>query len=192
MLSKRAALSRLEPLKRISELHPSPLHCNARSSWFRPCSFLCSSYLVTTDQSTKAMSTFAPYDQYEVSVPLEQAGDCFAEARTDARHVSRRTQHQRSWNLLANETVSVQVGAAIDAQQLWSGFRTPGLIRFLSNETGYLSQTSDGPRCSTQKHAQRNFVESKHGQRKFLQGLWCANQGMPSLLRIFPEKCPAR
>ncbi len=36
---------------------------------------------------------------------------------------------------------------AIDAQQLWQGFRTPGLIRFVSEETAYLSTSSDGPRC---------------------------------------------
>ena len=54
-----------------------------RCTWWKavepiPVLRLLSSYLVTTDQSTRAMSTFAPYDQYEVSVPLAAAGDCLA------------------------------------------------------------------------------------------------------------------
>lgn len=39
-----------------------------------------------------------------------------------------------------------QVLGEIDSKQLGQGFRTPGLIRFVSQETGYLSPTSDGPR----------------------------------------------
>ena len=34
----------------------------------------------------------------------------------------------------------------IESKQLGQGFRTPGLIRFVSQDTGYLSPTSDGPR----------------------------------------------
>jgi hypothetical protein len=40
----------------------------------------------------------------------------------------------------------MQVLGEIDSKQLGQGFRTPGLIRFVSQETGYLSPTSDGPR----------------------------------------------
>ena len=39
-----------------------------------------------------------------------------------------------------------QVLGEIDSKQLGQGFRTPGLIRFVSQDTGYLSPTSDGPR----------------------------------------------
>lgn len=41
---------------------------------------VCSSYLSMSDQGTQATSTFAPYDQYEVSVPLESAATCLAQA----------------------------------------------------------------------------------------------------------------
>ena len=34
----------------------------------------------------------------------------------------------------------------VESKQLGQGFRTPGLIRFVSQDTGYLSPTSDGPR----------------------------------------------
>ncbi len=40
----------------------------------------------------------------------------------------------------------LQVIGEIDSQQLGQGFRTPGLIRFVCQDTGYLSPTSDGPR----------------------------------------------
>ena len=40
----------------------------------------------------------------------------------------------------------MQVLGEIDSKQLGQGFRTPGLIRFVCQETGYLSPTSDGPR----------------------------------------------
>ena len=39
-----------------------------------------------------------------------------------------------------------QVLGEIESKQLGQGFRTPGLIRFVSQDTGYLSPTSDGPR----------------------------------------------
>ena len=40
----------------------------------------------------------------------------------------------------------MQVVGEVNSQQLGQGFRTPGLIRFVSQDTGYLSPTSDGPR----------------------------------------------
>ena len=39
-----------------------------------------------------------------------------------------------------------QVLGEIDSKQLGQGFRAPGLIRFVSQDSGYLSPTSDGPR----------------------------------------------
>lgn len=42
--------------------------------------------------------------------------------------------------------LTAQVLGEIDSKQLGEGFRTPGLIRFVSQDTGYLSPTSDGPR----------------------------------------------
>ena len=40
---------------------------------------LCSSYLTQADYSSWFMSDLDPYDQYEVSVPLEIAGTCLTE-----------------------------------------------------------------------------------------------------------------
>lgn len=37
---------------------------------------LCSAYLSMSEAASVASSNFAPYDQYEVSVPMEIAGDC--------------------------------------------------------------------------------------------------------------------
>ena len=36
----------------------------------------CSAYLSMSEAASVASSNFAPYDQYEVSIPMEIAGDC--------------------------------------------------------------------------------------------------------------------
>ena len=36
----------------------------------------CSAYLSQSEEENLASSNFAPYDQYEVSVPMDIAGDC--------------------------------------------------------------------------------------------------------------------
>jgi FAD/FMN-containing dehydrogenase len=60
----------------------------------------------------------APYDQLEVSVSLEQAASCM-------------------------KTIGDEMyGPA----ELWKGFRTPVLIRFVNGEPFFLSTTYDGPR----------------------------------------------
>lgn len=60
----------------------------------------------------------APYNQLEVSVPIEIAGDCLME-----------------------------VGAEMYGPgSLWEGFRTPALIRFVSGQDYYISNTNGGPR----------------------------------------------
>ena len=38
--------------------------------------FICRAYLSQTDSQSKQMQNMDPYDQYEVSVPLNIAGDC--------------------------------------------------------------------------------------------------------------------
>lgn len=48
--------------------------------------------------------------------------------------------------LLIRKLLIGQVLGEIESKQLGQGFRTPGLIRFVSQDTGYLSPTSDGPR----------------------------------------------
>ncbi|CAK0783638.1 hypothetical protein CVIRNUC_006837 [Coccomyxa viridis] len=59
-----------------------------------------------------------PYDQYEVSVPIEIVGDCMA-----------------------------KVGRAVAAENLGDGFLVPPLIRFVNGEGAYLSMSNGGPRA---------------------------------------------
>lgn len=66
---------------------------------------------------TTASATFAPYDQYEVAIPISKAGTCF------------------------QEVAEIIYGP----DQLWNGFRTPGLIRFLSAENFYLAPANGEP-----------------------------------------------
>ena len=76
------------------------------------------SYLSFSDFGTRTTSTFAPYDQLEVAIPMEIAGDCLME-----------------------------VGAEMyGPAALWEGFRTPALIRFLTGQDYYLSPTHGGAR----------------------------------------------
>ncbi|EFN59179.1 hypothetical protein CHLNCDRAFT_138071 [Chlorella variabilis] len=74
-------------------------------------------FLSMAESETQVTSTFAPYDQYEVAVPISRAGSCLME-----------------------------VGKEVygDAK-LWDGARTPFLVRFVTEEDFYLSPTTDGP-----------------------------------------------
>ncbi len=56
----------------------------------------CSAYLSQSEQMNVASSNFAPYDQYEVSIPMDIAGDCLQMVRchqpfnsqvADSRHL---------------------------------------------------------------------------------------------------------
>lgn len=82
-----------------------------------PHTFSFRAFLSQTEFAT-ASASFAPYDQYEVSIPLDRAGTCLEE-----------------------------VGAEIyGPAKLYEGLRTPGLIRFVNGEEYYLSTTNGGPR----------------------------------------------
>lgn len=70
-----------------------------------------------SETGTATHSVATAYDQYEVAIPLERAGDCL---------------------LRFSEEV-------YGSRALWRGFRTPPLIRFVSHEDAYLSLTHDGP-----------------------------------------------
>lgn len=67
---------------------------------------------------TTATDNFAPYDQYEVSVSLSQAGTCLEGA----------------------------IEQIYGPDKLYEGFRTPPLLRFVTAEEFYLSPTNGGPR----------------------------------------------
>lgn len=73
-------------------------------------------YLSQTEFTT-ASATFAPYDQYEVAIPISRAGSCLREV---------------------SETI-------YGPDALWEGFRTPALIRFISAEEFYLAPTNGEP-----------------------------------------------
>ena len=61
-------------------------------------------FLSMAESATTLTSTFAPYDQYEVVIPMEKAGSCLQE-----------------------------VGAEVYGPgKLWDGFRTPALVRFIT------------------------------------------------------------
>jgi hypothetical protein len=71
-------------------------------------------FLSVTEATTTQSAGFAPYDQFEVSIPFEIAGDCLME-----------------------------VGAEVYSRAaLWDGFRSPALVRFVTGEEFYLSNTN--------------------------------------------------
>lgn len=76
-------------------------------------------YLSMSEQQTRFHSGWTGYDQYEVSVPLEYFADCL--------------------QMIGEEVYG--------DSNLWDGFRTPVLIRFVAEEDGYLSNTNGGPRA---------------------------------------------
>lgn len=108
-------------------------------------------YLSQSEQMNVASSNFAPYDQYEVSIPMDIAGDCLQ-----------------------------MVLGEIDSKQLGQGFRTPGLIRFVSQETGYLSPTSDGPRMFVNLE---DYLSHTTGQ---------PNTQFQTVISLFHDKCQGR
>ena len=59
-----------------------------------------------------------PYDQLEVAIPLEKAGDCMK---------------------IVNDEM-------YGPKELWRGFRTPSFIRFVNGEPFYISTTQGSPR----------------------------------------------
>ncbi|KAK9908511.1 hypothetical protein WJX75_008992 [Coccomyxa subellipsoidea] len=108
------------------------------------------SYLTQSDLSSAFMSDLDPYDQYEVSVTMDKAGTCLARAN-------------ELW----------KSGAA-------EGFRVPPLIRFVSGETPYLSNTNGGPRM---------FVNLEDHLSHTLKK---PNLEFERIVRYFVDECDAR
>ncbi|GMH44322.1 hypothetical protein BSKO_12256 [Bryopsis sp. KO-2023] len=75
-------------------------------------------YLTMSEEQTRWHSGFTGYDQYEVSVPIDIFADCL--------------------EMMGDEIYG--------RDALWDGFRTPVLVRFVSEEDAYLSNTNGGPR----------------------------------------------
>ncbi|KAK9839103.1 hypothetical protein WJX74_009638 [Apatococcus lobatus] len=92
-------------------------------------------YLSQTDSQSKQMQNMDPYDQYEVSVPLNIAGDCL--------------------QMVVNEASSKNLG---------DGFRVPVLIRFIGDEQAYLANAHGGPRMfvNMEDHVSRQTGQPNH------------------------------
>lgn len=110
------------------------------------------SYLSMTDFGTKNIAGFAPYNQLEVAVPLQKAGDCL---------------------LMINSEM-------YGSKRLWEGFRTPALIRFVTEEDFYLSPTHGGPRMYVNME---DYLSLSTGQ---------PNQQFNEIVKLFLDKCDAR
>ena len=97
-------------------------------------------------------SGFSAYDQYEVSFPLESIADCLA-----------------------------AVGSEIYGDEdLWEGFVTPMLIRFVAEEDAYLSNTHGGPRVYVNLE---DYLRHNTGNE---------NKRFQRVIELFRTKCNAR
>jgi len=83
------------------------------------------------------------YDQYEVSISLSRAHDCFAAVAE----------------------------LAYGPQQRWRGFRAPALIRIVKKESGLLSHTHDGPRIYVNVEDYIKY-QSFDAQNQDFQAVW--------------------
>jgi hypothetical protein len=85
-------------------------------------------YISCSELESSLHSAVNAYDQYEVAVPLERAGDCLAK-------------------LNAALYGNASDGSDGDERQQarWRGFRAPMLIRFVAGERAFLSNSHGGP-----------------------------------------------
>eukprot|EP00210_Caulerpa_lentillifera_P006113 g5840.t1 len=109
-------------------------------------------YLTMSEDMNSAHAGFTGYDQFEVSIPIEDMADCL-------------------------ETVGEEIYG--DAE-LWEGFRTPALIRFVSEEDAYLSNTHGGPRMFINLE---DYVSYNSGN---------GNKQFDRVIELFRKKCNAR
>ena len=113
-------------------------------------------YLSMIDQSMGMHAGFAPYNQFEVAIPLSNIDTC----------------------------LPVVLNRIYGEDKLFEGFRTPGLVRFTSGESFYLSnaQGNLGPHMWINLEDYVTFSEPDHGtNEKFLQ-----------VIRLFVDTCDAR
>jgi FAD/FMN-containing dehydrogenase len=110
-------------------------------------------FLSMTEAGSLLTGSSYPYDQYEVSIPIEIAGTCLKE-----------------------------VGAEIyGPQELWRGFRTQCLTRFISGEEFYISNTNGGPRMYINME---DYISRSNGN--------IVNTQFQKVIALFREKCGAR
>ena len=74
-------------------------------------------FISMSESGNKRSSTMQPYDQFEVAIPIDKAGDCLKGV----------------------------VEEIYGPKNLFTGFRTPGLIRFIPGEEFYLSPSNGHP-----------------------------------------------
>ncbi|EIE25101.1 hypothetical protein COCSUDRAFT_40439 [Coccomyxa subellipsoidea C-169] len=94
----------------------------------------------------KQTSDTDPYDQYEVSVPLQIAGDCLKKASPPMFPDSIPIEQHRHDDSFCEKHETHEVGDAVIAENLGPGFAVPPLIRFVNGEEAYLANTNGGPR----------------------------------------------
>ena len=110
------------------------------------------SFLSFSDFGARTTASFTPYNQLEVAIPLEIAGDCLME-----------------------------VGAEMyGPAALWEGFRTPALIRFISGQDYYISNTHGGPRMYVNIEDYLSLTTGK------------PNTKFDRVVEIFLNRCKAR
>eukprot|EP00889_Picochlorum_renovo_P008862 jgi/Picre1/35892/NNA_003350.t1 len=97
-------------------------------------------YLTMNERSSETQATSQPYDQYEVAIPLEYAGDCL-------------------------QGLNQLIYASNDSESIRDGFRPPALIRFVSEEPFYLSPSYGHPvmYINLEDHLSRSLGEENEG-----------------------------
>lgn len=113
-------------------------------------------YLSMIDQGMGLHAGFAPYNQFEVAIPLSNVEQCLAPV----------------------------LDAIYGEEKLFEGFRTPGLVRFTSGESFYLSNAQGhlGPHMWINLEDYITFSDPDHNpNEKFLK-----------VIKLFVDTCDAR
>ena len=113
-------------------------------------------YLSMIDKGLGMHAGFAPYNQFEVAIPLSNIDHCLAPV----------------------------LDAIYGDKKLYEGFRTPGLVRFTSGESFYLSNAQGhlGPHMWINLEDYVTFSDPDHKpNEKFLE-----------VIRLFVDTCDAR
>lgn len=113
-------------------------------------------YLSMIDEGMGMHAGFAPYNQFEVSIPLSHVEKC----------------------------LPIVLDAIYGEEKLYEGFRTPGLVRFTSGESFYLSNAQGklGPHMWINLEDYVTFSEADH----------TPNEKFFKVIRLFVETCDAR
>ena len=109
-------------------------------------------FISMSEAGNKRSSTMQPYDQYEVAVPFEKAGTC----------------------------MKGLISEIYGPKNLYAGFRTPALVRFISGEDFYLSPSNGGPVMYVNIEDHLSLSSGRQ------------NNEFDQVLRYYIEECDAR